>query len=152
MQRTLCVINQNGKNMKRNKYMRITEALCRTAEIITTLQINYTSIKLVKIFLKDGGRERAFKEGCLAQAETQRQGHRRNLQERVGSTIRLGKTGSWPRLQKGVVERPWMRDDIPGDRELQPAGETGNDVCNKPRKVGNLDYLFLSLSAEPGLQ
>ena len=105
-----------------------------------------------KIFLKDGGRERAFKEGCLEQAETQRQGHRRNLQETVGSTIWLGKTSSWPRLEKGVVERPWMRDEIPGDRELQQAGETGNDACNKPQKVGNLDYLFLSLSAEPGLQ
>ena len=97
------MINQNGKKMKKNKYICITESLCCTAEIITTLQINYTSIKLVKIFLKDGGRERAFKEGCLAQAETQRQGHRRNLQETVGSTIWLGKTSSWPRLEKGVL-------------------------------------------------
>ena len=54
--------------------------------------------------------------GCLAQAETQRQGHRRKLQETVGSTIWLGKTGSWPRLEKGAVERPWTRDEILGDR------------------------------------
>lgn len=145
------MINQNGKNMKRNKYMCITEALCRAAEIITTLQINYTSIKLVKIFLKDGGRERAFKEGCLAQAETQRQGHRRNLQDRVGSTIRLGKTGSWPRLEKGVVERPWMRDEILVTGSYSKLVRQGmSHVINHKRQATWITYS--SPSVEPGLQ
>ena len=76
--------------------------------------------------------------GSLAQAETQQQGYRRNLQETVGSTVWLGKTGSCPRIEKGVVERPWMRDEILGDREPQPAGETGRDACKKPQKAGSL--------------
>ena len=33
------------KNIKKNVYMLITESLCCTAEISTTLQINYSSIK-----------------------------------------------------------------------------------------------------------
>ena len=37
------VINHNGKNMKKN--VCITESLCYGAEINTTLQINYVSIK-----------------------------------------------------------------------------------------------------------
>ena len=76
--------------------------------------------------------------GSLAQAETQWQGCRRNLQETVGSTVWLGKMGSWPRIEKGVVERPWMQDEILGDREPQPAGETGHDACKKPQKAGSL--------------
>ena len=36
------VINHNEKNMKKNVYICITESLCCTAEINTTLQINYT--------------------------------------------------------------------------------------------------------------
>lgn len=70
------MINQKGKTMKKNKYICITESLCHTAEIITTSQINYTSIKFLKILYKDGGRERAFKDGVLVQAETQRQGQK----------------------------------------------------------------------------
>ena len=38
------VISHNGKGYEEG-YMYITESLCCTAEINTTLQINYTSIK-----------------------------------------------------------------------------------------------------------
>ena len=41
-------INHNGKNIKKNIYTTITESLCCTAEIGTTLSINYTSIKKKK--------------------------------------------------------------------------------------------------------
>ena len=44
------VINHNGKEYERICiYMCITESLCCTAEINTTLQINYTSIKFLKM-------------------------------------------------------------------------------------------------------
>ena len=37
-------INHNGKEYKKNVHICITESLCCTAEINTTLLINYTSI------------------------------------------------------------------------------------------------------------
>ena len=41
------------KNIKKNVYLCITESLCCTAEMNTTLEINYTSIKkFFKIFYK----------------------------------------------------------------------------------------------------
>ena len=45
------VINHNGQELKKKKsvYMYITELLCYTAEIGTTLQINHTSIKIFLI-------------------------------------------------------------------------------------------------------
>ena len=39
------VINHNGKESEKNVYIHITESLRCTAEINTTLQINYTPIK-----------------------------------------------------------------------------------------------------------
>ena len=48
-QRTLYVINQKGKDMRKNKHICITESLCHAAEIITRSQINYTSIKFLKV-------------------------------------------------------------------------------------------------------
>ena len=39
------LIKHNGKNMKKNVYICITESLWSTAVINTTLQFNYTSIK-----------------------------------------------------------------------------------------------------------
>ena len=38
-------INHNGKEYKKNVYICINESLCYTAEINTTVLINYTSIK-----------------------------------------------------------------------------------------------------------
>ena len=43
-------INHSGKEYKKKIYMCITESLYCTAEINTTLSINYTSIKEIKIF------------------------------------------------------------------------------------------------------
>ena len=46
------VINRNGKEyLKRSVYMSVTESLCRTAEIGTTLQISYTSGKKARVLL-----------------------------------------------------------------------------------------------------
>ena len=39
------MINHNGRECKKNVYIHTTESLCCTAEINTTLQIDYTSIK-----------------------------------------------------------------------------------------------------------
>ena len=48
------VINHNGKEYKKkNVYMCITESLCCTAEMGTTLYINYTSIKKRKEYEKE---------------------------------------------------------------------------------------------------
>ena len=43
-------INHSGKEYEKKIYMCITESLYCTAEINTTLSINYTSIKEIKIF------------------------------------------------------------------------------------------------------
>ena len=42
------MINYNGKEYFKNVYMCKTESLCCTAEINTTLQINYISVKILK--------------------------------------------------------------------------------------------------------
>lgn len=38
-------VGHNGNKRKKDVYMCVTESLCCTAEINTTLKINYTSIK-----------------------------------------------------------------------------------------------------------
>ena len=42
------MINHNGKEYLKSECMFITESLCSTAEMNTTLSINYTSIKIKK--------------------------------------------------------------------------------------------------------
>ena len=53
------VINHNGKNMNKNAYICVTESLCCRAEINTTLQINYTSVKKKRENTKTGQKNNA---------------------------------------------------------------------------------------------
>ena len=125
--------------MKKNVYVCITESLCCTAEINTTLYINYTSIKKIKNCLKKKppktqlphvcGRLRSYQVVCIYIISFN--SHSNRMQKRINIICTMEET-DYNHLEQ-TAKITWLGNDQAGVRQSGYAHVTSRKSLSPPR-------------------